>query len=172
MIEQAKKFSTLAHESIDHRRKYTGEPYHFHTTAVAEIASAYSQDPEVIAAAHLHDVLEDVTPKNPEFGPEAILREFGSRVLGLVHSLTDVYTREAFPGLNRAARKLLEAQRLAMVPEEAQLVKLADILDNTRDIVRNDPGFAKVYLAEKNQLLGLMKGGPLKLRKAAMANAL
>ena len=66
--------------------------------------------------------------------------------------LTDVYTTDAYPHLNRKARKELETARLATVSTEAKLIKLADIAENTSSIVERDPGFSRVYHAEKGAM--------------------
>jgi (p)ppGpp synthase/HD superfamily hydrolase len=149
-------FAIEAHSSIGQVRKFTGEPYHVHVLAVAELVSSRTNDVEVLAAACLHDVLEDVEPKNPEFGRGRILEEFGPRVLDLVLELTDIYTKENHPDKNRKTRKQLEAERLSKVSEEAKLIKRADLHDNNKSIVGTS--FEKVWLSEKkvlDELLGI-----------------
>ena len=58
----AKEFAHAAHDSIKQVRKYTGEPYWNHTDAVAEVVASVGGTEDMVMAAHLHDVLEDVTP--------------------------------------------------------------------------------------------------------------
>lgn len=82
---RAHAFATDAHGDIDQRRKYTGEPYIVHPIAVAELVRSVPHTPEMIAAALLHDVVED-TPVTIE----GIETEFGARVAELVGWLTDV----------------------------------------------------------------------------------
>ena len=77
-------------------------------------------------------------------------------VAELVNELTDRFTHEAFPNDNRATRKKWEANRLSRVSDEAKLIKWCDMKDNTRTITEHDPGFARVYLAEKDYLLEVM----------------
>lgn len=154
MYEKAKQFAIEAHGSINQLRKYTNEPYHVHVLAVAELVSTKTSDEEVLAAACLHDVLEDVAPFKPEYGPAVIHREFGKRVLELVVELTDVYTKENFPDLNRAKRKRLEAERLAQVSEEAKLIKRADLHDNNKSIMGTS--FEKKWTEEKAVLDSLI----------------
>jgi (p)ppGpp synthase/HD superfamily hydrolase len=156
LYEKAKLFAIEAHSSIGQTRKYTGEPYHIHVLAVAELVKTRTQDHEVLAAACLHDVLEDVEPKNPEFGRSRIESEFGSRVLDLVLELTDVYTKENHPDKNRKTRKRLEAERLSRISEEAKLIKRADLHDNNKSIMGTS--FEKTWLEEKkvlDELLGM-----------------
>jgi len=155
LYEKAKLFAVEAHSSIDQVRKFTGEPYHVHVLAVAELVASRTQDQATLAAACLHDVLEDVEPHNPEFSRERIREEFGQEVLELVLELTDVYTKENYPELNRKARKRLEAERLSRVSDRAKLVKRADLHDNNKSILGT--GFEKTWLEEKkllDELLG------------------
>jgi guanosine-3',5'-bis(diphosphate) 3'-pyrophosphohydrolase len=163
LIERAKQGSHEAHDSIKQVRKYSGEPYWTHTDKVAAIVATVTSDEEVIAAAHLHDVLEDVAPTKPEYDRNWIQRWFGSRVLALVLDLTDVYTREAFPDKNRAERKQLERERIGAIPAEAKTIKLADLLDNTASIAEHDKDFAQVYLREKLELLPYLSDGNAEL---------
>lgn len=155
IYEQAKIFAIEAHTSIGQVRKYTGEPYHEHVLRVAELVSTRTQDQEVLAAACLHDVLEDVEPKRPEFGRDTILERFGRRVLDLVLELTDIYTKENHPDKNRKTRKQLEAERLSKVSEEAKLIKRADLHDNGASFTGTS--FEKTWNEEKkllDELLG------------------
>lgn len=147
IYQKAKMFAVEAHNSIGQVRKYTGEPYHVHVHAVAELVATKTSDEEILAAACLHDVLEDVAPSMAQYGKETILQEFGERVLNLVVELTDVYTKENHPDLNRKKRKQLEAERLAQVSEDAKLIKRADLFDNNKSIMGTS--FEKVWLQEK-----------------------
>jgi (p)ppGpp synthase/HD superfamily hydrolase len=147
IYQKARLFAVEAHGSINQLRKYTGEPYHVHVHTVAELVATKTNDEEVLAAACLHDVLEDVAPSMPNYGKETILREFGERVLNLVVELTDVFTKENFPELNRKKRKQAEAERLAQISEEAKLIKRADLFDNNKSITGTS--FEKVWLEEK-----------------------
>jgi (p)ppGpp synthase/HD superfamily hydrolase len=167
-VERAQKFAHEAHDSIGQKRKYTGVPYWKHTDDVAAIVSIVTDAPYVIAAAHLHDVLEDVQPLLPDkyhFG--VIEREFGHYVALYVNWLTDVYTKENYPKLNRAERKKKEVERIATISPEIKTVKLADLINNTIDIVENDSGFAITYLKEKEAMLEVLTEGNSFLYKMA-----
>jgi hypothetical protein len=84
-----------------------------------------------------------------------------ARTLALVIELTDVYVKDAFPKLNRRARKAKEAERMQKTSPEAQLIKYADIIDNCFEIVASDKEFARVFLYECRNLLSKMdKGNP------------
>lgn len=149
LVKRASEFAQKAH--VDQKRKYTNEPYFNHLKAVAEAVADATNDPEVIAAAYLHDTLEDT-----DTSFTTLVAEFGPRVANLVLELTDVFTPKAFPNLNRKARKAKETERLAKISKEAKLIKTFDLMDNTASIMTNDPKFAKVYLAEKAALMAVL----------------
>lgn len=159
----AREFCRKAHDSINHKRKYTGEPYWHHTEKVAALVFKYCYgrvSPQMlnkmIKAAFAHDLIEDVTPCNPTYCEDYILAFFGEDTFALIKDLTDVYVKEAFPNMNRKDRKNLEAERLVLIRTESQIIKLCDLEDNTNDITQQDKGFAKLYLKEKAHILKLM----------------
>lgn len=166
LVFDAQVFAHAAHDSIRQKRKYTGEPYWHHTDEVALLVASVLGDPEVIAAAHLHDVLEDVAPDHG-FTYGKILSLFGDRVAKMVVDLTDQYVPANYPTWNRAKRKAKEAERLGMISPPAMTIKLADLISNSRSIRQHDPKFAKTYLAEKAYLLPfLLEGDPALFRQA------
>lgn len=143
-------FATAGHAAINQRRKYTDEPYMVHPIAVANILKLYDiTDPDVIAAAYMHDLVEDTPITN-----DLINSLFGDRIAGLVAEVTDV--SKPSDG-NRKIRKALDCAHLAQASFNGKLIKLADLIDNTKSIVSGDPHFARVYLAEKKNLLEVLK---------------
>lgn len=159
LVEKARLFATLAHQRIDHRRKYSKHPYDIHLRAVAERVARVSDDPEMLAAAWLHDVVED-TPATLE----ELEREFGAGVAGLIRELTDV----SRPGDgNRSSRKAIDRAHLATASARAKTVKLADLCDNAQDICAADPQFARVYLQEMAALLDVLGEGDDRLMQTA-----
>jgi (p)ppGpp synthase/HD superfamily hydrolase len=160
---QALAFAAAAHESINQRRKYTGEPYIVHPIAVAEIVRSVPHTPEMIAAAYLHDVVEDTPVTIAE-----IRKEFGHQVGDLVDWLTDV----SRPGDgNRRVRKQKDLRHSALASPEAKTIKLADLIDNTLSIRKHDPSFWQVYLREKLALLDVLKEGDPSLWRRAREQA-
>ena len=109
MVQRAIWFATQAHAG--QTRKYTGEPYINHPVEVMQIVNTVTDDPEVLAAAILHDVVEDTpaTITNIRIG-------FTPRVAELVSDLTDVSKPEDG---NRAVRKELDRQHSAQASPEA-----------------------------------------------------
>jgi len=159
LIQRARHYATEMHERINQRRKYTLAPYDVHLKAVADLVATVSDDPAMIAAAWLHDTVED-TPATFE----DLENEFGRDVALLVMDLTDV--SKASDG-NRAVRKELDRRHLASASPQAKTIKLADLIDNTRDISKHDPRFSKVYLPEMFRLLDVLTDGHAKLYKKA-----
>ncbi len=161
--KRALDFATKAHASIDQRRKYTGEPYIVHPIAVAELVRSVPHTPEMIAAAYLHDVVEDTPVSIDE-----VRREFGEEVATLVDWLTDVSRPQDG---TRRIRKELDRQHSAKAPAEAQTIKLADLIDNTLSIRDRDPHFWRVYKREKLALLEVLTRGDRHLWKKARTQA-
>lgn len=155
LIQKAQAFAFKVHGDINHRRKYTDEPYTDHLRAVAALVEEVSGTPEMIAAAWLHDAVEDTGATI-----ETIENEFGIKVATLVDELTDVSRPE---NGNRAKRKAIDRLRIANASPAAKTVKLADLIDNTRTIEQYDLSFSNVYMREKKLLLEVLLEGDPKL---------
>ena len=159
LVLKARQYATQAHKRISHRRKYTDQPYDTHLHAVAELVGSVADDPEMIAAAWLHDTVEDTPVTFHD-----IEKEFGAGVAQLVLDLTDV--SKASDG-NRAVRKAIDRAHLAQAAPRAKTVKLADLIDNCRDICSNSPSFARVYITEMASLLEVLGDGEAQLFEEA-----
>lgn len=157
MLDEVLKFATMAHG--DQKRKYTGEPYIVHPIAVSEIVKTVPHTDEMVAAALLHDVVEDTPVTIQE-----IETKFGSKVAELVGWLTDTSRPE---NGNRKTRKSIDRLHSADAPAEAQTIKLADLIHNTKSIEQHDPGFWKVYKQEKIALLDVLTKGDRSLMHIA-----
>lgn len=145
LYEKALAFAMEAHEG--QVRKYTGEPYVNHCIDVATILATHEihADDYMIAAALLHDTVEDtpVTFKD-------IRKEFGQEIEFLVFFLTDVSKKEDG---NREIRKEIDRWHIGFAPQQAQLIKCADLISNTQSITKYDPDFSVIYLKEKRLTL-------------------
>lgn len=149
MVSRAKALATSAHEGQS--RKYTGEPYVVHPIEVAEIVASVPHTEAMLAAALMHDIVEDTALTLAD-----LRSMFPQEVVDLVDQLTDV----SKPGDgNRRVRKEMDRQHTAQASAAAKTIKLADLISNTRSIVAHDPGFAKVYMSEKQALLDVLKDG-------------
>ena len=162
LVERARIFATAAHAAVGQLRKYTNEPYIVHPAEVASIVATVPHTEAMLAAAWLHDTVEDTGVTI-----EVIRAEFGAEVAELVGWLTDVSRPEHG---NRAHRKALDRAHTAMAPAEAQTVKLADLISNTRSILAHDETFAKTYLEEKRMLLEVMTRADATLMAEARKN--
>ena len=91
LAERARRYATKAHAAIDQRRKYTNDPYIVHPQAVMELVRSVPHTEEMLAAAWLHDTVED-TPTT--LGD--IESHFGPQVAELVRMLTNVSHAEEF----------------------------------------------------------------------------
>jgi (p)ppGpp synthase/HD superfamily hydrolase len=162
VVEKARVFATAAHGAVAQLRKYTNEPYIVHPAEVASIVRSVPHTDEMVAAAWLHDVVEDTGVTN-----ETIRAEFGDKVAELVGWLTDVSRPDHG---NRAARKAVDRAHSASAPAEAQTIKYADLISNTRSIATHDEKFAKTYFEEKRLLLEVMDKGDVTLLAIARKN--
>ncbi len=161
LLSRALAFAFQAHAG--QVRKYDAQPYIQHPIRVALRVARASRSDEMIAAAYSHDVVEDCGITHAE-----ILARFGPVVSGYVRDLTDQFTKESHPKLNRAARKALEHERLGQVCNESKVIKLADLLDNLTSIDPND-GFAVLFCAEADHLLNEMGAADLTLYDEVLA---
>lgn len=162
IVEKARIFATAAHAACGQLRKYTYEPYIVHPAEVVSIVKTVEHTDEMLAAAWLHDVVEDTGVTL-----ETVRVEFGAEVAELVGWLTDVSRPDHG---NRAARKAVDRAHSAAAPAAAQTVKLADLISNTRSIMAHDEKFAKTYLEEKRLLLAVMTKGDATLMAEARKN--
>lgn len=149
--DRARRYASKAHAETGQRRKYTDEPYIVHPAAVVELVRSVSHTEEMLAAAWLHDTVEDTASTLND-----IRSHFGDTIASLVDMLTN---RGDTAGQKRVARKVADFQHSQRASPEAQTIKLADIIDNTRSIIHFDPQFARVYLIEKRVQIALLTTG-------------
>jgi (p)ppGpp synthase/HD superfamily hydrolase len=159
-LQQVLHFAEEAHAS--QTRKYTPERYMVHPIRVMEICSGYNNSLPVLAAALLHDVLEDTPVTRDEllqYLYTIMQPADAEQTIELVTDLTDEYTKESYPHWNRRKRKDMERDRMRRISPDAQTIKYADILDNSHEITQQDPQFAPRYLKECRMLLQAMPLG-------------
>jgi (p)ppGpp synthase/HD superfamily hydrolase len=130
LVKASKLFANGGHQRITAHRNPALQSFEMHLKSVAQIVSSVSHDEETIAAAWLHDIVEDtdVTIGDVE-------RIFGAKVAGLVGELT--FVSHPTRG-NRAARIAFEKEYVANASAPAKIVKLADLIDTIRDLYKND----------------------------------
>ena len=129
LILKAAHFAAQKHK--DQRRKDKEvSPYINHPISVAKIISEIGniEDPEVLAAALLHDTIE-----NTETTVDELIDNFGERVCSLVQEVTD---DKNLPKMERKQRQIEHAKEIS---EGAALIKLGDKISNVTDITNTPP---------------------------------
>ena len=130
LLDRAIVFAVKAHAGTERRGK--GFPYIVHPMEAMEIVATITPDQELLAAAALHDTIEDT-----DVTLDLIREEFGERVANLVASESD----EVIEGVSEEdswhARKQAAIDRLAAAPRDAKIVALGDKLSNMRAIARD-----------------------------------
>lgn len=149
IVEKAQMFAAGAHAGVGQKRKYTGEDYIHHPVAVAEIVRKHGGTDEMVAAAMLHDTIEDT---QVTFGH--IFSLFGDRVAEMVDALSNKAKKEDG---NRETRFFINVKALReRLDMQSRVIKLADLIHNTQSITRYDQKFAAQYLAEKAFMLRVL----------------
>lgn len=137
IILRAADLARTAHEG--QLRKYTGRPYIEHPARVAGLVAILPGTTEaMVAAAFLHDVLEDTAI--PEM---RILDVTGPETLGLVRWLTNQSKGMTAP---RHERKNIDRNHLMKAPPEAQVIKLIDRIDNLLEMGEAPEEFGRAHV--------------------------
>ena len=160
-IEQALQFAAEAHKR--QVRKGTGIPYIVHPMEVLSILRGMTEDPDILMAGVLHDVLED-TPS----GELELEQRFGQRVLKLVKKETEDKRRHLPAKDSWKIRKMEMISQIKKEPAELKKIVLADKLSNMRATKRGydkageaiwqrfnvtDPGMHRWYYTTIGEIL-------------------
>ena len=135
LLDRAIVFAIRAHAGTERRGK--GFPYIVHPMEAVEIVATMTSDQELLAAAALHDAVEDT-----DVTVEQLREAFGDRVAELVHAESDQLDGQVFTGAANEAetwhqRKQAAIDRLAMASHDAKIVAMGDKLSNMRAIWRD-----------------------------------
>lgn len=130
LLDRAIIFAVKAHAGTERRGK--GFPYIVHPMEAVEIVATITPDQELLAAAALHDVVEDT-----DVSADELRREFGDRIAALVVAESDVFEDGVSEEDSWHARKKAAIDRLARAPYEAKIVAMGDKLSNMRAIARD-----------------------------------
>jgi myo-inositol-1(or 4)-monophosphatase len=130
LLDRAIVFAVKAHAGTERRGK--GFPYIVHPMEAVEIVATITPDQELLAAAALHDTVEDT-----DVTIDQIREEFGERIANLVASESDVMIQGVSEEDSWHARKQAAIDRLARAPHDAKIVALGDKLSNMRAIARD-----------------------------------
>jgi len=128
-ILAAASFASSRH-CTQRRKGANGTPYVNHPIDVAHELAATGGigDPDVLAAALLHDTVEDTATR-----PEELEERFGAAVRRLVDEVSDDKT------LTKAERKRLQIEHAPSLSPGAKLIKLADKICNVREVALDPP---------------------------------
>ena len=130
LLDRAIVFAVRAHAGTERRGK--GFPYIVHPMEAMEIVATMTCDQELLAAAALHDTVEDT-----DVTIEQIRTEFGDRIASLVASESDTVLDGLSVEESWHARKQAAIDRLAHASRDAKIVALGDKLSNMRAIARD-----------------------------------
>lgn len=130
LLDRAIVFAVKAHAGTERRGK--GFPYIVHPMEAVEIVATMTTDQELLAAAALHDTVED-TPVTIE----QIRAEFGERIANVVASESDTFETGVSEEDSWHSRKQAAIDRLAKASHDAKIVALGDKLSNMRAIARD-----------------------------------
>ncbi|GLS90685.1 guanosine-3',5'-bis(diphosphate) 3'-pyrophosphohydrolase [Psychromonas marina] len=125
-IERAYEYAYIAHDGV---KRASGEPYITHPVAVAEILASMKLDHEALAAALLHDVLEDTDTTHQQ-----LVDAFNISVADLVEGVTKL-DKVNFKNREQAQAENIRKMLIAMSKDfRVMLIKLADRVHNMRTL--------------------------------------
>lgn len=130
LLDRAIIFAVKAHAGTERRGK--GYPYIVHPLEAVEIVATMTPDQELLAAAALHDTVEDT-----EVTVDQIRAEFGERIAALVADESDTFEAGVSEEDSWHSRKRAAIERLARASHDAKIVALGDKLSNMRAIARD-----------------------------------
>jgi len=123
LVERALQKAAILHDG-QYRKGDERLPYVSHVVGVAFLARSYGASDTVVAAALLHDTVEDT-----DYTTEALRADFGDEVAGIVAGVTEDKT------LPRAERKVAYLEGLRSAPEASAFVSACDLLHNLRSMI-------------------------------------
>ena len=130
LLDRAIIFAVHAHAGTERRGK--GYPYVVHPMEAVEIVATMTADQELLAAAVLHDTVEDT-----DVTVEQLRAEFGDRVASLVADESDVMPEGMTEEDSWHQRKQAAIDRLSKASLDAKTVAMGDKLSNMRAIARD-----------------------------------
>ncbi len=146
ILQQAESFAEKKHKG---QKRLNGEEDINHPRRVARIVAHYKKSHklnELIAAAFLHDTLEDT-----DTGINELRELFGETITLLVLELTtDEKSKELLGKTKYLSTKLADSKK---VSNWALVIKLADRLDNLTDLVSADEQFKRKYILETKEII-------------------
>ena len=129
-VERAIQYAVFAHAET--KRKGKDRPFILHPIEALTIAASMTDDEEVLAAAVLHDVVEDTNLE-----AEDIEREFSPRVKALVMAESEDKMKDLPAGASWKMRKQATIDHLHGLCRDAKIICLGDKLANIREMARD-----------------------------------
>jgi (p)ppGpp synthase/HD superfamily hydrolase len=170
MIENARDIAKIAHDG--QMRRWGKEPYFCHVQRVALKAALLPGMGDIdIAAAYLHDVIEDHAVRQglvKEYS-RLIIRECGDEVLQLVLELTNPSESLEFDNKSREEKRAADWEHIRHVSNRAKRLKLIDRWDNVRSLVDAPSRYVQKYIPESRVLLELLKNADLSMAEELRA---
>ena len=130
LLDKAIVFAVKAHANSERRGK--GFPYIVHPMEAVEIVATITPDQELLAAAALHDTVEDT-----DVTVDEIKAEFGERIAHIVDNESDRIEAGVSEEDSWRSRKQFAINRLASVSMDSKIVAMGDKLSNMRAIWRD-----------------------------------
>lgn len=130
LVDKAIIYATQAHRGTERRGK--GFPYIVHPLEAMAIVATITNNPDLLAAAALHDTMEDT-----DVTLDDLRKEFGEHVASLVADETDVKHLPDGTKLTWKERKLRDMNNLRDSSWEVKVVAIGDKLSNMRAIARD-----------------------------------
>ena len=130
LVDKAIVFATRAHQGTERRGK--GFPYIVHPLEAMAIVATITNKPDLLAAAVLHDTVEDT-----EVTLDELKQEFGEHIASLVADETDVKHTPDGKKLTWKERKQRDMDNLRAASREVKIVAIGDKLSNMRAIARD-----------------------------------
>jgi GTP diphosphokinase / guanosine-3',5'-bis(diphosphate) 3'-diphosphatase len=161
LVLRAAQFAAIKHR--DQRRKDKEEtPYINHPLALADVLwhEGGIRDARILAAALLHDTVEDTRTTRAE-----LQKAFGRPIASMVAEVTDDKR------LHKKTRKRLQVEHAPHLSAGAKLVKLADKISNLRDMAASPPAHwplarRREYFDWAKQVVDGLRGANRRLERA------
>lgn len=146
LYKKAAEFAQKKHEG--QKRKHSDMPYIIHPQRVVELLKHYTDDPLILAAAILHDTIEDTETTYTE-----IETQFGAKVADLVVELTSDKEEK-----NKVGKSEYLTEKINSISPDARLIKLLDRYDNVAGLEQSPAEFARYYAKQTEYIINHYKG--------------
>lgn len=130
LLDKAIIYATKAHSNTERRGK--GFPYIVHPLEAVSIVATITNDQKLLAAAALHDTVEDTGVTIDD-----LRQEFGDEIADIVKAESDTLAEGVSEEDSWHSRKQAAIDRLAAAPMPSKIVAMGDKLSNMRAIARD-----------------------------------